>query len=67
MPFTFKLAKRLARCKATPITAARGMFTSWRAPTFPPSFVVPITTVLPSQTSRSAPMEFSAVPQKRPS
>ncbi len=67
MPFTFKLAKRLARCKATPITAVRGLSTSRRAPIFPPSFVLPTTVVSPSQASPSLPMESSAVPQKRPS
>jgi len=63
MPFTFKLAKRLARCKATPITAARGLSTSRRAPTFLPSFVLPSTAVSPSQTSPSVPRDFFAVPQ----
>jgi hypothetical protein len=63
MPFTFKLAKRLARCKATPITAARGLSTSRRAPTFLPSFVLPSTTVSPSQSSPSVPMDCFAVQQ----
>jgi len=67
MPFTFKLAKRLARCKATPITAARGLSTSRWAPTFPPSPEFTTTAVSPSQTSPTGPMESFAVPQKRPS
>jgi hypothetical protein len=49
MTFTFKLSKRLARCKATPLAPARAQCTSRRASTTLPSWASPLSIVTPSQ------------------
>jgi hypothetical protein len=68
MPFTFKLAKRLALSKAVRTTAARAL-SALRPVSTHPTLVVatPLTSVTPSQRSPSGQVGPFVVFSKRPS